>query len=413
MRKLFEKLRKDLSEFVAQRDDFVAIASCSGNDTVFVLQTLRDLEQASSTDIFLLLSDDFKQSGAFVSVAAERLREEHRMVCEALAEKGKEPLPPIPADIFEASRPPHVRLRQAISFARSLLPPDGGHRLIWAMVPQKIADRREYLNLVESFAPSDGIQPWMAGVRLIFRDECDTAGYAPKLAGAARVRVLNIDLGPAAIEASTREDAEDPELTEEERMQALLSVALLDSAHGRNGEAIGKYNQLLAYYQRTENLLMQAFVMNAFGDVFHRGGDLEQAQHWYECAVTPAATVKNPLMLATISKNLGDVSYKTGEYKQAEEYYDGVDKLSAVTLDPGSKIRALEWRGLSQEQQGKHDCAVQSWEAAAVLSRKMEIPPLLKENLDLLVRGYNRLGFADKSSSVQAELKSLEMEAAR
>ena len=409
MRKLFKKLHNDIYRFIEQRDDFLMIASCHDNDTGFVLQTLRDIEQASATDIFLLFSDDFAQAGPFVSVTLERLREQHRMACEALVEKGKPPLPPFPSNISDEAEPPALRLCKMICFARSLVPREGGHRLAWAMFPLRISDRREYLQLVGSFAPADGIKPWMAGIRLIFRDEPGTAEYSPVLAAAARVRVMNLDLGPAALEASTKEDVEDKDLPEEERMQALLSLALLDYGHNRTDDAITKYNHLLAYYQRTENHTMQAFIINAFGDIYHRNGDLSQAQHWYECAVPPAATAKDPLILATVASNLGDVSYKVGAYREAEEYYDGLDKLSTVTLDAGSKIRALEWRGLSQEQQGKHDSAIQSWEAAALLSRKMNFPAFLKENLEHLARAYRRLG-SDKSSSVVAELSRLEQE---
>jgi tetratricopeptide (TPR) repeat protein len=409
MRKLFEKVRKDISRFIAQRDDLLMVASCSDSDAGIVLQTLRDIEQASATDIFLLFGDNFVQANPFVSLTVERLREQHRIACEGLAEKGHEPLPPLPSSLFDESQPPHRRLRQAICFARSLVPREGRHRLVWATFPQQISDRREYLRLVARFVPWEGIKPWMAGIRLLFRDETDTAQYAPGLPGAPRVRLMGVDLGPAAMEASIREDVEDEELPEEERMQALLSLAILDYARNRTNDAMAKYNHLLAYYQRTENQAMQAFVVNSFGDIFHRQGDLDKAQHWYECAVPPAAAAKDPLILATLTRNLGDVSYKLGQYANAEQYYDGVDKLSAVTLDPGSKIRALEWRGLSQERQGKQNEAIESWEDAALLSRKMQLPELLRENLEHLKRAYGRVGWSDKAASAEAELRSVEV----
>ena len=39
-----------------------------------MLETLREIEQSSGTDVFLLFSDGFVQSDPFVSVAIERLR---------------------------------------------------------------------------------------------------------------------------------------------------------------------------------------------------------------------------------------------------------------------------------------------------------------------------------------------------
>jgi tetratricopeptide (TPR) repeat protein len=412
MRKLFAKLREDITQFIGQRDDFAMIASCSDNDSGIVLQLLRDIEQSQASDIFLLFSDNFIQSNAFVSVAIERLREQHSLACQALAEKGQKPLPPLPAELSDESEAPHRRLQNAILFARSLLPREGGHRLVWAMFPQRIANRGEYLELVKTFAPGQGVEAWMAGIRIIFRDEPGGGEHASALTEARRVRLLNIDLGPAAMEASMRQEATDAELPEADRMQALLSLALLDAAHSRTQDAAAKYNVLLEHYQRTENYLMQAFVMNGYGDLFQRLADLDQARQWYECAVAPASAAKNPLLLTMIAKNLGDVSYKLGSYGAAEEYYDGVDKVSRVTLDAGSKVRALEWRGLSQEKQGKYESAIQSWEAAAVLSRTMNFPVFLKENLEHLRRLSSALGLKDKASAAEAELKNLPLEEA-
>jgi hypothetical protein len=410
MRKLFEKLRKDIFGFIEERHDLLMIFSCTDNDAPLGLQVLRDTEQATATDVFLLFSDNFVRADPFVSVTAERLREQHQLACEALAEKGRAPLPPLPSTLFDESQPPQVRLWQTICFARSLVPREGGHRLVWAMFPQQISDRSEYLRLVASLVPWEGIKPWMAGVRLVFRDEAGAAEYAPGLAGAPRVRLMNVDLGPTAMEASTREDVEDEELPDEDRMQALLSVALLDSAHNRTEEALSRFNILLGYYQKNENQVMQALVMSAFGDISQRHGDLANALHWYECAATPAVAAKDPLLLAAVARNLGDVSYKLHKYSDAEQYYDGVDKLASHTADPGTKIRALEWRGLSQEKQGKSKNAIESWEAAAGLSRQFEMSPLLKENLGHLTRPYKQLGIFEKLKAAETELNSLASE---
>ena len=84
MRALLDRLRKDFSDFVEQRDDFILISSCSDNDVAVGLKILRDLEQASASDVFLLLSDNFVQPAPFVSVAIERLREDHRLASAAL-----------------------------------------------------------------------------------------------------------------------------------------------------------------------------------------------------------------------------------------------------------------------------------------------------------------------------------------
>lgn len=411
MRKLIERVRKELIEFVEQRDDLIMITSCGDNDGPIVLQILGDMEQENAADVFLLFSDDFVQADPYVSVTVERLREQHRMTSEALVERNRDPLPPFPASLLEKSRP-ETRLLEAISFARSLVPREGGHRLVWGMFPQRISDRKEYLRLVSSLVPCQGPKPWMAGLRMLFRDGAGTAAYAPELAAGPRVRLMDADFGPDALQSSLQEDVNEASLPLEERMQALLSTAVLDYAHHRTGDASAKYNILLGHYQNTGNQLMQAFVINAMGDIFHREGDLGKALWWYECAVPPAAAAKEPLILSTITRNLADVSFKLGRHEEAEQYYDGIVQLSAVTLDPGTKINALEWRGLSQERQGNYQAAIESLEAASLLSRNMDLTSFESENVKHLARVYRVAGRPDLAEAAEAECKRIQLQEA-
>jgi len=408
MRRLFERLRQEIEDFIEQRDDLLMLVACTADDAPIVLKTLRDIELATATDVFLLFSDTFISPASFVSVAVDRLKEEHRIACEALAEGGLDPLPPLPQAVFNASQPPADRLRETMLFARSLLPRKGGHRLVWAMFPQEIEDRQAYLDLVSSFVPWKGVRSWMQGLRIIFRDEADSRQLAPRFANAPRVRVAQVNLGPDAMAASIEEDVHDEELPIEQRMQSLFTVACLDYAHHRVNDAITKFNILLGYYQHTGNSMMQALVMNGMGDVFHRSANLDKAQYWYECAVTPAVDAQVPVVLATITRNLGDVAYKLSQYAEAEQYFDGLDKLAAYMLDPENKARALEWRGLSQEKQEAYMRAMKSWEDAAMLSRNIGLPTFLKTNLEHLRRVYPQLHMHDKLAAAEAELTQLE-----
>jgi tetratricopeptide (TPR) repeat protein len=404
MRALLDRLRKDFANFVEQRDDFILISSCADNDVAVGLKILRDLEQASSSDVFMLFSDSFIQPGPFVSVAVERLREDHRLVSAALVEEGREPLPDFPALLGDGARPPAQRLMEAMTFARSLLPRKGGHRLVWAMFPLEIKDRREYLRFVSELVPWSALKPWMSGLRLIFRDLPATGQVAPRLAGGPRVRLGSFDFGPEAAAAGFEQDAQNAELPEDQRMQSLLMSAGLDYAHNRTESAVEKYKLLLGYYQKTENSLMQAFVLNAFGEMALRAEDSETAQFWFECALVPAEKAKEAVLLTTLGRNLGDIAFRQSRYAEAEQYYDNVDKLASHMLDPETKIRALESLGLSQEKRGAFDKAVGSWEAAAHLSRKIDLPEFLRKNLEHLARVYRRFGMTDRLPQLEAEL---------
>ena len=412
MRRLFEQAKQQIGEFIEQRDDLVLILGCSDNDVAIGLKILRDIEQANGTDVFLLFADNFIQPGPFVSVAVERLKEEHRMACEALREEGKPPLPDPPAELSDEKLPPAQRLQRAVEFAGSLLPRGGGNRLIWAMFPLEIGNRHEYLKLAAGLFPMRGIQPWMRGVRLLFRDLPGTEQFIPGIRRAPRVRLSLLDFSPKAAEESLDDDARDESLPEDQRMQSLLMAASLDYAHNRTSDALSKYELLLGYFQKTGNLSMQALVINAQGDIHHRAGDLAQAQHWYECALAPSGEAKDAMMLAIVGRNLGDVSFKQHRFADAEQYYDGVDKLAGASLDAENKIRALEWRGLSQEKQSAWDRAAVSWEAAALLSRNIGIPGFLQQNLRHLERAYQRLGDGTKLAAVREEMHAIPWEGA-
>jgi tetratricopeptide (TPR) repeat protein len=411
MKKLFAQLSNDLRGFIEQRDDLMLLADCTSADGALVLQTLRDIEQESGTDVFLLFADNFVEPDSFVNAAVDRLKEDHHLACEGLAEEGRLPLPAMPASLFDQSRSAATRLAEAIGFARSLLPIGGDHRLVWAMMPLEISDWATYLQLASTLAPWKGVQSWMRGIRLLFRYQREADPGDLPLVAAPRVRAQGIDLGPAAIGASLLAEAEDPELTDEERMQALLTAAYLDSAHNRSEAAINKFNLLLGYYQHNGNLLMQALVIKGLGDVAFRNDNLAQAQHWYECALLPVSEAKEASVLAELVKSLGEIAYKQGRFADAEQYFDGLDKLRAHLLDPEGKAQALEWRGLSQEKQAAYDRAGSSWEGAAQLCRSIGLSHFLVANLRHLARIYKEARMTERLTAIEAELRQLNREA--
>ena len=98
-----------------------------------------------------------------------------------------------------------------------------------------------------------------------------------------------------------------------------------------------------------------------------------------------------------------------GRHEDAEQYYDGIVQLSAVTLDPGTKINAFKWRGLSQERQGKYQAAIESLEAASLLSRNMDLTSLESENAKHLARVYRVVGRPDLADRAEAEGKRIQL----
>lgn len=408
MQRLIARARKILADFIEQRDDVILLARCSETDWAILLKLLRDLEQADSSDVFLLFGDPFADPESFLALTVERLREEYQVASQALEEDGKSPLPPMPDFLTDKEKLPAERLRGAIAYCRSLLPKTGGNRLVWGMFPEKIEDHAAYLQMISALVPWKRLEPWMRGTRLVFRVSPGRAPFSNSTPP-PRTHLEDFDFGQDAAAKSIQEDMEDETRPLEERMQALFSLAVLDYAHHRVDDAFEKFRVLLGHYQHTENDLMQAMVMNGIGDThFHRTNNLERAQYWYECAVPPANAAAVPVVMASVVKNLGDVSFEMGNYAEAEQFYEQLDRLVTHMRDPEAKSQALEKQGVSQEKQKAFGKAVKSWEAGATLCRNIGLPKLLKPHLEHLARVYGRFEIKKKHAAVLRELKSLE-----
>ena len=276
MRAFFEKLRRELAEFIEQRDNLILLVSRTNDDFGFVLEILREVEQSSGTDVFLLFSDGFVQPDPFVSVAIERLRDEHRTACEWLSEQGGVPLPSLPVFLDDHKLPASQRLREAIDYAR--LDTTGKRE------PSRLGDvpdGGQGLGVLSQIDRRLGALGWYPALdaRGTVGLPLDGGGWAiePRLSNAPRVRRTKFELTQDQIEGAIADQVNDEQAPVEQRMQALMSLAVLDYAYNRPEDAIAKYNHLLGYYQSTGNKALEAFVLNGLGDVAHRQGNLEHA----------------------------------------------------------------------------------------------------------------------------------------
>lgn len=407
MRRLIDKLRGDLAAFVEQRDDLVLVLRVSDDDLAVALKVLRDLEQASEYDLFLVFAHDFDDARPWVDALVAELRAQRDLVDRALVEAGRPRLAPLPPAVTDEAAAPEARLVAALDHARSLVAGDGGNRVVCALAPQRIARRAAWLGLVGAVVPRGGVAPWMRALRVIARDAGVPGEAHPDLSRAPRVRFVETDFGPAALEAAIREDVADERLSDEARMQALVAEASLDYARGRSADAIAKYQHALGHYQRTENLTMQAMVMHGLGDVCRRADMNDQALHWYECAAVPAAGCDVPVVLAVVVRSLGQLMFELGRYDDAAGYFDGLDTLAGRLLDPENKAYALEWKGESQRILGRPRDAITTWEAACTLCRSVGMPEPLRALLTRMQPVYRDVGMPERARAAALEAASL------
>jgi tetratricopeptide (TPR) repeat protein len=371
MRSLLDRLQRGFSEFIEQRNCGILILCTEGEQIAYGIRTLKAIEDSGTSDVFLLFPHAFENAAHYVSIVVERVKASYQAALEQLQlTHSPAAMQPFPVASEDARRPPIIRLREVLTFARGLLPPDSGSRLVCALMPMEIIDVHGYRMLIEEIVNSAGSRPWFSGMRIIVREDTAQPKFPESLGQRPFVYTLSVDLSNEAMAKSLQQEVEDPATPVDERAQSQLQLAFMDYSHQRYDAAITKFTDLLAYYQQTKNLLMQALVLNGLGDVYNRAGRIDLAQEWYERALEPAAESGVTVLLFTIGRNLGHLHYGLRQYAEAEIYFDGAQQLGLETKDPESKILALEWRGLSQEAQGALDRAAVSFEEAARAARE-------------------------------------------
>ncbi|MCD4811468.1 tetratricopeptide repeat protein [bacterium] len=408
MQKLFEKVQKNIEDFLEQRDKGILILTLPGEQIAYVVKILESIENAGSPDVFLLFPHDFESPDKFTFLVVERVKMSYEAAREELGLSGEmKNVPSFPMICLDEQQPAALRLREALCFARSLIPPGKGQRLVCALLPLIINDPSGYGQLMQQIIPTNGLIPWFRGMRIVLREDSNSPMLSSKICKAPFVEVKHLDLSTDAMIASLREEAKDPGVSSEQRAQSLLQLACIDYAHCRYEDAITKYTELLAYYQETQNSTMQAFVLNGIGDTYNRVGKFDMAQDWYERALVPAAESKSPIILFSLSRNLGHVYYQLKQYSQAEVFFDGAQQLGLQTHDPEAKILSMEWRGLSQEKQKAFDRAADSFEEATRLSHEFKRNEHLNRNLEHLSNTLKHIDQHDRLARVKREVALL------
>lgn len=402
MRKLFDQLTQTLRDFREQRDHLLLLVPCADSDVAFLLKAMRDLDRQAPADLYLLFADDFLSPDAYVTSLANRLREELALTNEA-TQPNDEKLPPLPAEILDQRKPTGDRLEAGMRYARSLVDPRKGQRFIWGMAPMNIRDPNSYLDMLAQLPPKPDILPWMRGARIVARVPAGFNLERSPLAGARRTDVVPFVIPPNAHEEGLLTDVADPKMPLSERMQAEVQLAYLDYAHGRWEIATERFRKALAFFQWAKIPAMEGLIISGLGDVARRQGDWKKAQHWYACAVVPAAESGNPILLANIVQNLAAVAYQEERWADAEERYSELVTIKRDMFDEVGLAEALEWRGNSQEKQQAFDRAVLSWAEAALICKEFELKDALAPLLVNLRRGYERLEMHEDLKTFEAE----------
>jgi len=402
MQKLYEQLLGLLRAFLKQRDDLLLLVPCADSDVALLMKALRDLDRESGADVFLLFAEDFDRADTFMASIADRLQEEHRLINEAVGDDLAK-LPDLPAEFLDPTAPPETRLEAGMRYARSLIDARRGQHFLWGLGPLRIGDAEGYLELLAQLPPKPDIRPWMRGARIVARVPVDFQIDRSPLANFERVQVKPFTIPPNAQEEELLAAAEDPKAPLGNRMQAEVQLAYLDYAHSRFDQAMERFLRALAFFQWAEIPVMEGLIICGLGDIARQQGDWKQAQHWYACAVVPAAKDGNPILMSMIVQNLAVAAFQEKRFADAEERYGELVTLKRAMLDETGLAEALEWQGLSQEEQRAYDRAVLCWEESALIYKAFEMKEHLPPVLVHLRRGYQALGAREELENFDAE----------
>jgi tetratricopeptide (TPR) repeat protein len=402
MRKIFDQLIATFRQFLKQRDNLLLLIPCADTEVALLLKALRDLDRESGADVFLLFADDFQSPEQYLNDTVHRLQEEHTLTNDAVR-PGTAKLAPLPVEFLEAARPPLQRLEAGLGYARSLVDPRLGQHFLWGMGPGKIGDPQGYLELLARLLPNPDIRPWMRGARIVARVPADFLLALSPLAHARRVQVKPFSIPPNAMEEELLAAAADPNANAADRMQAEVQLGYLDYAHSRFDQAIQRFLKALAFFQWAEIPAMEGLAICGLGDVARRQENWHDAQHWYECAVVPAAKSGNSVLMATVVQNLAVVAFHDERFSDAEERYAELVKLKRGMIDEVGLAEALEWQGRSQEKQFAYDRAVVCWEEAAQICKAFELKDRIEPVAGRLRRGYEALAMHEELANFDAE----------
>lgn len=388
MRKAIEQFQKLLVDFIEQRDKLMLLVACPEAEAALMLKLLLDQQNNSRNDLYYLIADDFTSADEYVDAIVARLEREYNASVETPGAN----IPPV-IDTCRRSSGTSAgsRLVACFSYARSLIPPATGHRIVWCLSPGKIARVSEFEALLLECVSTAKIEPWMRGLRLFTR--------LPEMHSKNKDLIANrwakygrFAIPADASESELRAEVSHPKLSPGDRAQALLQLGFIDLAHGRFRVATAGLKESLAIYQQRQDPGMQSLSMIGLGDVCRREGDLEKAKYWYECAIVPAGEGKQIVCLAMIAQHLGAIAYTQQRFADAAFYYDQLAVLKRSIPDEDGLVEALLWRGRSQAAVPEGEQALASFQEAVLVCKSFDLAHHEEECLVELRRGYAALG---------------------
>jgi tetratricopeptide (TPR) repeat protein len=374
MRQKVDWLRQQLQAFVEQRDDVALVVRCSEADCALVTKVLEGLDESSTSELYWVVIEAFRDVPSFVEACVQAFATRHEAVRLTLQQRKLPAWPPLPVRVQDpAALPPVARLKELMTFSRSLLPTLNGCAVVWALLPMHIGDAKAYAGFMRSLWQHEFPFPWCHHVRLLVRDDFPAGALGNAPAESARVGVCEVDFSPDAIRQGLEEEMADDRAELSDRVNSCLMLAGIDFSHGRYDRAVQQYEVVHRYAAATQNPTLATVALNGLGDALRSQGRLDEAVLALEAALAPASMASHPPIpvLFDLYMKLGEMRVSQRRWEEAEVFLQGATDFAYLLHDPDGRLRGLRLLGDAQYEQAKTDAALQTWFAGAVVAGKL------------------------------------------
>jgi tetratricopeptide (TPR) repeat protein len=409
VRQLFRGFEAELLRFAQQRDELVLVVAAGPAEYVALLKLVEGLDERCPGDLVWSFPVPFESPPQYARdvVALHQARIDG---ARASWDEGLPPLPEPPAQLHHEQASPVERVRAALVHARALMFARSDSQLLVGLLPDHAHDAEAYARFVRELLSHDVWQPWCHHMRFIVRDDVAAPALGRVLGSLPRARAFAPDLGPAAIAQSLEDEANDPSEPLPARMQSVLLLAGLDTAHGRIDDAFAKYELLLKYHRGLGNGPMVALCLNGLGEVFARAGSFEHAREFFARALRPAIATKTVPVFVNATLNLANLHREHARYAEAAEYYAAAVAIADAGANVALKLLALEQLGYCAYKRREHGAATAFWKQAIKLAQGIEA---LDQHLGLLLRlqaMFREVGMHDYADGIAPMIQKVEQQ---
>jgi hypothetical protein len=376
VRRLLESIADRITGFVAQRDDVAMVITTAAANGPAFLQVLSPIAESSEAGLFYTYDQPFRDPPSYVDTIADAFRTWHGGYRAVMDQEGMTPWPDLPPVIAESGVPPVIRMRELMTFSRSLLPQPDFQVVVWTFLPTEIADPTAYAQFFRDVLAHEWPRPWCHHMRVMIRDDPLTPTLRTALQKAPRIRWYEPPLGQEAYQKGFADAVNDVTLPMSERMTALLITATTDNSYGRYDQALAKYLALIEYHTPRKEKVPLAAAWNGVGEVRVKTGDLNGAGTAFEIAMVHATDGPSPqpAVIFTIAWNLARLRMDEKRFAEAADYFGVAQQCAACMRAADLKLMAIEWHGVARAANGEGEKAVELWEAGITVAHGLNQP---------------------------------------